>query len=316
MNARAANLRAARGMSHKADLHALLPGLNGHADVRIGDDCAAIPDGDGYLLFAIEGFVEDFVKSDPYFAGYCGVMVNASDIYAMGGRPIAVVDALWSNGATTAEPAMRGLADAARIYGIPIVGGHTNLRAASGQLAVAIVGRAKKLLTSFDAMQGDTLVAAIDLRGDFRGETPYWDASSGKRPESLRSALEILPMLAESGLCRTAKDISMAGLVGTALMLCESSKIGLTINLDAVPRPPGIVLERWLVAFPSYGFLLAVASADQPAVLGAFAACGISAAAIGACDDTQRLMLHGPDGPELFWDLNDTPFMGVRPKNA
>jgi AIR synthase-related protein len=316
VSALAATLRAARGMSHKTDLHALLPGLHGHAGVRIGDDCAAIPDGDGYLLLAMEGFVEDFVKAEPYFAGYCGVMVNASDVYAMGGRPIAVVDALWSDGTTTAGPAMRGLADAARIYGIPVVGGHTNMRAASGQLAVAILGRAKKLITSFDAMPGDMLVAAIDLRGDFRGESPYWDASSGKRPEDVRLALDVLPMLAETGLCRAGKDISMAGIVGTALMLCESSRIGVTISLDAVPRPPSTPLERWLTAFPSYGFLLAVAAADQPAVLAAFAACGISAAAIGVCDDTQRVMLQGPEGTELFWDLRNTPFMGVRPNNA
>ncbi len=316
MSTLAATLRAARGLSHKADLQAVLPGLHAHANTRIGDDCAAIPDGEGYLLLAIEGFVEDFVKADPYFAGYCGVMVNASDVYAMGGRPIAVVDALWSDGATTAEPAMRGLADAARIYGIPIVGGHTNMRAASGQLAVAILGRAKKLLTSFDAVPGDVLVAAIDLRGSFRGETPYWDASSGKGPEDLRAALNILPMLAEAGLCRAGKDISMAGLVGTALMLCESSKIGLTIDLQAIPRPPAAPIERWLTAFPSYGFLLAVAAADQPAVLGAFAASGIAAAAIGVCDGTQRVVLEGPDGTEVFWDLNAAPFMGVRHGHA
>jgi AIR synthase-related protein len=312
MSALAAILRATRGMSHKADLHTLLPGLHSEADIRIGDDCAAIPDGDGYLLLAIEGFVEDFVNSDPYFAGYCGVMVNASDVYSMGGRPIAVVDALWSEGTHTAGAAMRGLADAARIYGIPVVGGHTNMRAASGQLAVAILGRARKLLTSFDAMPGDMLVAAIDLRGSFRGESPYWDSSSGKPPEDLRAALDIMPMLAESGLCRAAKDISMAGLVGTALMLCESSKIGLTIHLDTIPRPAIIPIERWLTAFPSYGFLLAVATADQPAVLREFASRGISAAAIGACDDTQRVMLEGPEGTEIFWDLNETPFMGVR----
>ena len=147
-------LRAGRGLAHKADLQALLPHLN-EGQVRIGDDCAAIPDGDGFLLFAIEGFVEDFVAADPYFAGYCGVMVNASDVYAMGGRPVAVVDAVWSRGDATASPVMRGLTDAASVYGIPVVGGHSNLRAGSGQLAVAILGRATKLLTSFDAMPGD-----------------------------------------------------------------------------------------------------------------------------------------------------------------
>ncbi|MFH7168792.1 AIR synthase related protein, partial [Klebsiella pneumoniae] len=60
--------------------------------VPAGDDCAAIPDGDGHLLLAIEGFLDGFVAADPYFAGFCGVMVNVSDIAAMGGTPVAVVD--------------------------------------------------------------------------------------------------------------------------------------------------------------------------------------------------------------------------------
>jgi AIR synthase-related protein len=309
MTALADALRAARGMAHKADLQTILPAL-APGEVRIGDDCAAIPDGDGYLLLAIEGFVEDFVAADPYFAGYCGIMVNASDVYAMGGRPLAVVDAIWSRGATTADPVMRGLSTAAALYGIPIVGGHSNLRAASGQLAVAILGRAQKLLTSFDARPSDILVAAIDLRGAFRGNTPYWDASTGKSAPTLRAALAILPTLAEAGLCRAAKDISMAGLAGTALMLAEASRIGLSIMLDAIPAPPGIDLAKWLTAFPSYGFLLAVPEPHLAPVLAEFHAAGIAAAAIGICNDTKRVTLHGADAaPETLWDFSTADFM-------
>ena len=301
-------LRAGRGLAHKLDLQRLLPQMNG-SQIRIGDDCAAIPDGDGFLLFAIEGFVEDFVAADPYFAGYCGIMVNASDIYAMGGRPIAVVDAVWSQGDTTALPVMRGLSDAAAVYGIPVVGGHSNLRARSGQLAVAILGRAKRLLTSFDAMPGDALVAAIDLRGAFRSDTPYWDASTGRRAQDLRAALNVLPMLAETGLCRAGKDISMAGLVGTALMLAEASEIGIAIRLDTVPRPPGAGQAMWLSAFPSYGFLLAVDPAHLANVLTAFDHLGIAAAEIGSCNDTHCLTMTDTDGEHLFWDLATDPFM-------
>jgi len=316
VNDLAATLRAARGIAHKADLRPVFPALHGRADVRVGDDCAAIPDADGYLLLAIEGFVEDFVAADPYFAGYCGVMVNASDIYAMGGRPIAVVDAVWSQGETTASAALSGLADAARAYNIPVVGGHTNLRAASGQLAVAILGRASALLTSFDAVPGDVLVAAIDLRGAFRGDTPYWDASTGKPPADLAESLDILPRLAETGLCRAAKDISMAGLVGTALMLAEASCIGITLRPHSVPRPPGTDLARWLTAFPSYGFLLALPAKNLTTVLAEFAAAGIAAAAIGTCDATSRVMLESAAGTECFWDLREEPFMGSAPHDA
>ena len=301
-------LRAGRGLAHKADLQALLPHLN-DGQVRIGDDCAAIPDGDGFLLFAIEGFVEDFVAADPYFAGYCGVMVNASDVYAMGGRPVAVVDAVWSRGDATASPVVRGLTDAAAVYGIPVVGGHSNLRAGSGQLAVAILGRATKLLTSFDAMPGDALVAAIDLRGAFRPETSYWDASTGRPGQDLRAALDVLPMLSETGLCRAGKDISMAGLVGTALMLAEASDIGIAIQLEAIPRPPGTEQAAWLTAFPSYGFLLAVGPAHLRDVLAAFDNVGVAAAQVGTCSDTRRLTLIDTDGEHLFWDLATDSFM-------
>src|ERR1700749_373804 len=93
----ARTLRASAGVAAKADIGVVaerlaLPGG------RVGDDCAAIPDGDGHLLFAIEGFINEFVAADPWFAGWCGVMVNLSDAVAMGGRPLAVVDAVWAAG--------------------------------------------------------------------------------------------------------------------------------------------------------------------------------------------------------------------------
>lgn len=59
--------------------------------IALGDDCAAIPDGGGWLLVAIEGFLSDVVAQDPWFAGYCGIMVNVRDFAAMGGWPLAVV---------------------------------------------------------------------------------------------------------------------------------------------------------------------------------------------------------------------------------
>src|SRR5207244_4319681 len=86
----AAKLRAGRGLAAKRDIAAVAGrlGLSAESAVPIGDDCAAIPDGDGFLLLAIEGFINEFVAGDPWFAGWCGVMVNVSDVAAMGGRPV------------------------------------------------------------------------------------------------------------------------------------------------------------------------------------------------------------------------------------
>lgn len=312
LEALAATLRASPGFAHKRDIEGVLPALRGSAPSRIavGDDCAAIPDGDGYLLFAIEGFLNEFVEREPWFAGYCGVMVNVSDIYAMGGRPTAVVDALWSRGGAAATPILEGMAAASAVYGVPIVGGHSNRRTDREQLSVAIVGRARRLLTSFDARPGQHLVAAIDLRGRFQEPYAYWNASLGAPPERLRADLEILPALAEDGLAAAAKDISMAGVVGTALMLLECSGIGAVIDVDRVPRPDGGDLARWLGVFPSYGFLLSVADEHLGAVLARFAARGIAAAAIGRTHAGRTVALRR--GVELapLWDFGQDAFIG------
>lgn len=286
-------------------------GLGGaEAAIPVGDDCAAIPDGDGWLLLAIEGFVPAFVRGEPWFAGYCGVMVNLSDVAAMGGRPIVVVDALWSRDEACASAILDGLRAGSTAYGVPIVGGHTNARSDGEQLAVAVLGRAKRLLTSFDAAPGDALLAAIDLRGRYREPHPYWDASTGSPAARLRHDLELLPAIAEAGWCRAAKDISMAGLVGTAVMLLEGSGLGGVIDVAAVPRPEGVALDRWLLSFPSFGYLLAIPPGEVGAVCGRFAAAGIACSEVGRADASGKVRLVDGSDEALVWDLGVSPLVG------
>jgi AIR synthase-related protein len=307
----AALLRDGRGIAAKRDIASVTRslGIDGASAVPVGDDCAAIADGDGFLLFAIEGFIEAFVAADPWFAGWCGVMVNVSDIAAMGGRATAVVDAIWSAGTADAEAMARGLRDAAAALGVPIVGGHSNLSASKPQLSVAILGRAKRLLTSFDARPGDVLVAAIDLRGRYRDPFPNFDAATSAPIGRMRGDLEILPLLAEDGLCLAAKDISQAGLVGTAMMLAECSRVGIDIDPSAVPIPPDVPLPRWLQTFPSFGYLLSVAPSFVPDVLGRFAERAIAAASVGTVTDGLRVDLVGAGQRATVWDFAHTALM-------
>ncbi|MEY8876429.1 MAG: sll0787 family AIR synthase-like protein [Leptothrix sp. (in: b-proteobacteria)] len=318
-------LRASRGFAHKRDIGTVMGSLASvlPEGVRVGDDCAAIPDAsatDGsHLLFAIEGFVDDFVEAMPWFAGYCGVMVNVSDIAAMGGRPIAVVDALWSPGDGASAQILAGMAEASRRYGVPIVGGHSNHRSVRGQLAVAILGRAQRLLTSFDARPGDTLLMAIDLRGEWQSPHPYWNASTSAPGERLRGDIELLAQIAEAGLADAAKDISMAGTLGTALMLLECSRVGAVIDVAAIPRPHDIALDneaallRWLTAFPSYGYLLSVHPDRVDAVRARFAARQIACAAIGQVHAEPTLSLRHGDQQALLWDLREQAFITAQP---
>ncbi|PKA45248.1 sll0787 family AIR synthase-like protein (plasmid) [Rhizobium sullae] len=279
----AERLSASIGIAAKQDIGMIAArlGLQGQQDA-VGDDCAALRDGDGYLLFAIEGFMNEFVAADPWFAGWCGIMVNISDIVAMGGRPIAVVDAVWADGEEGAVPVLEGMRAASATFGVPIVGGHTNIRTDRGQLSVAILGRAHKLLTSFDARPGDVLVAAIDHRGRYREPFNNWEAVTDTPPVRLRGDLELLPEIAEAGLALSAKDISQGGIVGTAIMLAECSRVGIDIDVSAIPLPAGVSLDRWLATFPSFGYLLAVAPEHVADVVTRFTARGISAAVIGA----------------------------------
>ena len=121
--------------------------------------------------------------------------------------------------------------------------------------------------------------------------------------------LELAKALHEAGLCGAAKDISMAGAVGTALMLLECSRVGAVVDVDAIPRPPGVPLARWLLSFPSFGFVLGVEPAHTGDVLARFAERGIAAAVVGRVDDSRRVTLRrGADEAEL-WDLRSTPFI-------
>lgn len=260
--------------------------------VRVGDDCAAIPDGDEWLLFAAEGMLESFVADDPWFAGYSAVMVNLSDVAAMGGRPLAVVDVLWTPGVKVSQPIWEGMSAASLAYGVPIVGGHTTVtKSGSGFLAAAVLGRASRLLTSFDARPGDELLVAVDLRGAWRSEKPFWNASVGAPAERLRGDLALLPALAEAGWCRAAKDISNGGIVGTLAMLLECSAVGAELWLDRLPRPAEVDLLRWLISFPSYGYLLSVEPAHRHEVMAHFESRGIACATVGQVTASPGLWL-------------------------
>ncbi|MDV4153287.1 MULTISPECIES: sll0787 family AIR synthase-like protein [Rhizobium] len=317
IRALAAKLSASSGIAAKQDIGTIAArlGLQGQ-QIAVGDDCAALPDGDGYLLFAIEGFMNEFVAADPWFAGWCGVMVNISDVVAMGGRPIAVVDAVWANGEAGATPVLEGMRAASSAFGVPIVGGHTNIRTERGQLSVAILGRAKTLLTSFDARPGDVLVAAIDHRGRYREPFDNWEAATDAAPARLRGDLELLPEIAEAGLALSAKDISQGGIIGTAIMLAECSRVGIDIDFTAIPLPAGVSLDRWLVTFPSFGYLLSVAPEHAADVVTRFTARGISAAVIGAVVAGAEVALVDGESRAVVRNHAETPLLQLGRQNV
>lgn len=310
----AEELRGSLGIIQKQDIQIASSlshlTLDANSSILLGDDCAAIPDQYGYLLLAVEGMWPLLVETEPWFAGWCSVMVNISDIYAMGGRPIAVVDALWGTSTVATEPLWAGVVAASKAYNVPIVGGHTNCHSPYNALSVAILGRATHLLTSFNARPGDVLLAAIDLRGKPHPKYPFWNASTDVEPARLRGDLDTLPELAESGLCNAGKDISMGGIIGTLLMLLETSGCGAVLNLDAIPRPDFISVEQWLLFFPSYGFLLSVHPENTTAVRAAFHSRNLVCEPVGEMHSSHQLILKSEADEVVFWDLSQTKLTG------
>ena len=194
--------------------------INGK-NVNLGDDAAAIENNGEYLLLAAEGVYQPLLKSNPYLAGRTSVSTNVSDVYAMGGRPVAILDVLFSSNVEEINEVLSGIYDNSSRYGVPVVGGHINTDSKESALVVSILGKAKKLLTSFKASDGDDLLMVTNRRGSFIPDNNFWDSSSELSSNELLDQLEILPQIAELGLADTAKDISMAGSIGSILMMME-----------------------------------------------------------------------------------------------
>jgi AIR synthase-related protein len=279
--------------------------------ILIGDDTAAIPDGEGYLLFAAEGMLPEFLDRDPHFAGWCSVMVNVSDVAAMGGFPLAVVDVYWHGPSSPMESVLEGIREACRAYGVPLVGGHTMRRSGGPHaLAVAIVGRTQHLLTSFGALPGDVILYVVDLRGSYHADFPFWDASQGRDAPSLRGDLALLGDLAASGVVHACKDVSNAGVAGTLLMMLEASRVGGVLDLERIPRPPEVDPWRWLLTFPSYGFLLSVALDRAASVRETMRLRGLACEPVGTVDGSNALRLARGGHEAVLWDLSTKPFTG------
>jgi AIR synthase-related protein len=304
-----AHLHQSLGILHKQDIQTAAHYL-GSSLISLGDDCAAIPDANGYLLLASEGILPAFLEVEPWFAGWCAVMVNVSDIAAMGGRAIAVVDTIWSQSTEITQPIWKGMRAAAAAYNVPIVGGHTNCHSPYNALSVAILGRATHLITSFNARPGDVLLVVIDFQGEFYHRFPFWNAATTADPVQLQKKLEILPYLSEAGLCDAGKDISMGGIVGTLLMLLETSNCGAVLNLDTIAPPDNIPLEQWLLSFPSYGFLLSVRPEKVASVQACFHEQNLVCSAVGTVEEHHQLVLKLGNESAVFWDLFTRSLMG------
>jgi len=239
----------------KAPLGALLAGLHLGGPGFIGDDGVPVPGSD--LIAACDAIVPSLVERDPEWAGWCAVLVNVNDLSAMGAEPIGLLDAVGARDASFAARILAGLKAASQAYGVPILGGHTQFGVPAA-LSVTALGRTAHPIPGGGGEPGHAISLTADLDGRWRrGHTgQQWDSSTHRSAEQLRALSGIVARNSPAA----AKDVSMAGTVGTLGMLAEASGCGAVLEVAAVPKPTTAGMGDWLTCFPGYAML----TADEP----------------------------------------------------
>jgi thiamine-monophosphate kinase len=217
------------------------------ADVKlgIGDDAAVLDiRADRKLVLAMDTIVEGvhFLKNTSGFdIGYRVLAVNLSDLAAMGAEPswMSLSLSLPEANAVWLEDFARGLFDLADRYDVQLIGGDT----VHGPLVVTVqVGgwiESDRWLTRAGAQPGDDVYVTGTLGDASAGLAALRDRIASTQTSYLqRRFLRPEPRVAAGRALRTIANAAMDvsdGLLADAAKLCQASRCGMSIDLDALP---------------------------------------------------------------------------------
>jgi len=224
----------------------------------IGDDCAVLAgNGPDYLLWTVDTLVEgvhfDLAYTSLSQLGWKSLTVNLSDIAAMGGDPGPALLSLGWPPARDRRGALTfaaGLAQAAREYGVAVIGGDTVASPGGLIVTVTLTGRvpADQMLQRAGAGIGDLIFVT----------GPLGEAAAGL--EILRQGLDLPPhlkealteahlrprphlragrLLAQEGLATALIDTS-DGIATDLYHICQAGGVGARLPADAVPVSPRV----------------------------------------------------------------------------
>ncbi|MDD1727759.1 MAG: methanogenesis marker 2 protein [Methanospirillum sp.] len=307
-------VREYEGVRRKSEIGAMVSDLRLDCPgviASFGEDAAVIKNHDEALLLAADGIWSKLMDADPYWAGYCAVLVNIHDIAAMGGRPLAMVDVFSISSGEIRDKVIAGMREASAQFGVPIVGGHLHPDTPYSVIDVAILGVAPLdgIIYSNTAKSGDLIVVAIDLNGRVHPSCFLnWDSATLRTPAEVRAQIRVLEVLGTRHLVTAGKDISNPGIIGTLGMLLEVSGKGARVDLGAIPRPDPdvhqIPFERWVRMYPGMGFILTLEAKNLAAVTELFADAGMTTQIIGSVNDSQDLTIFDQDQETCVFDFS------------
>lgn len=266
-----------------------------------GDDGAVIADQGRSLVVGGEAILPSFVAADPHGAGVAAVTTNLNDLAAMGAWPLALVDTVTGSHPVI-QQILEGMRWASRLYQVPVVGGHLTVTGGPPGLSAFGLGRADRPLSARYAAPGQSLVVGSCVEGRMRPDFPFFP-SFDERGERLGGDVRLLAEGAAKGWVAAAKDVSMAGLIGSLAMLLECNRLGVTLDLDALPVPVTVSLEQWITCFPCFSFVLCVPAGREQECLRAFADRDLAAAVVGALDSTGQLRVCSAGRTATVFDL-------------
>jgi len=275
-----------------------------------GDDGAAVGFDDSFVVACGEALLPSFVQHDPFGAGIAAVLTNVNDLAAMGARPMGIVDTIVADEATCRE-ILRGVRRGCELYDVPLLGGHLTRSDGPPALSAFGVGRAEAVLSMTNAAPGQALLLGCAVQGEMRTDFPFFRGFD-ERGTRAAGDVRLLAELAESGASIAAKDVSMAGIIGSLAMLLEHGKWGVEVDLDALPCPDGVALHEWLTCFPNFAFLLAGPVDRVDEVRAAFHARDLEAEVIGTVDDTGSIRIASGGERVPVLDLNAEAITGLR----
>lgn len=218
----------------------LLVGIDGVDDAgvyKLTDDTA--------LVLTVDFFPP--IVDDPFTFGQVAAANALSDVYAMGGRPIAALNILTvppGMAASVIGEVLRGGAERIAAAGAVIAGGHT-IKDTELKYGLAVTGliHPDKIVTNGGAQIGDRLILTKPLGTGLVATSVKQNRATPEEIEALTTTMTALNREASEAMVRfgahAATDITGFGLVGHGGEMARASKVSLQISFRSLKLLPG-----------------------------------------------------------------------------